>query len=148
MKTILINPQMRFVICSLLILISFQLKGQILEDSGCPLPKETFASEFYMESFLTNVNHKDKRVASGTENILFTEAQPVGDEAICSVLQNIIQSNSKYRKVDESSKLRKHFYKTNNFYFVFWNFKRSGLGSRLLFLVIKKDFSKTYEFYL
>ena len=148
MEMLSIKARVRLIICTLLILSSFQLKAQIFDDSDCPMPKETFTSKYYMESFLVSVNDKDKRVASGTENIPFTEVQPVDDEAICLALQNIIQSNTKYKSADENTKLRKHFYKSNKFYFVFWNFKRSGLGRRLLFLVIKKDFSKTYEFYL
>jgi len=138
---------MRFVISSLLVLISFQLKAQILE-LKCPMPKETYYSKLSMEIYFTDVNYKDKRVSSGTDNIPLAEVQPVDNEIECSNLRNVIHLNSKYKKVDEIPELRKFFYKTDNFYFVFWRYKVYTVGGKMLFLVIKKDFSKTYEFYL
>lgn len=137
------------ILVSLFILISFQLQAQEMPGiSECQYPNETEFSRFSMENFLTGVNHIDKRIESGTENVKVNEIQVIIDETECLSLRNFILSNSKYKKVDEFPKLRKFFYKSDDFYFVFWKQKKLVLGGgRKLFLVIKKDFSKTYEFY-
>ncbi|MGE4288569.1 MAG: hypothetical protein AB7E36_07770 [Salinivirgaceae bacterium] len=148
MKNILTEIKVKCLILSLLIINVFQLRAQILDDSACPFPTETNLSKLSIELFLTDINYEEKRITSGTNNISISEVFAIDNEEECANLKNIVQSNPMYNQIDQVTDLRKYFYKTNDFYFIFWQPRKLSLGPKRLFLVIKKDYSKIYEFYL
>ena len=84
--------QVKYIISLLLVLITFHSEAQILEDLTCPMPIETRYSKLSMEIFFTDVNYKNIRITSGTENISLSEVHPVDNEDECANLQKEIKN--------------------------------------------------------
>ena len=135
------------------------LQAQVVIETGCP-PNGTEKTQFSMEFFLYSPYFEDERSQSGTSGILINEIGSIDSQTICNQLNEIIQGNEEYKRIDQDIPIdeTKYFYQTNDFYFIFWDLKaqtpppgggtRTRLGPKKLFIVISKDFQTIWEFYV
>lgn len=144
-----------FLIASAMLLVPQQLNGQILNDPGCPSPNGGERANFIVKFFLSASIYEDERTESGTNGIAEDQIRPVSNEAICSSLNGIIKGNYKYKEIDNNTSDEKmiYFYRTDEFYFIFWSRKPQydnvpNTGPKTLFLVISADFQSIWEFYI
>ena len=149
-----LNKKIIITSIALLIVLSGYSQRIPLPINNCP--GESSSAEFRVELFLTLANRENIRQESGTTNETVDQIAVVEDEQVCSSLKNLISNNQKYNQINQSmagTDNQIYFYNTNNFYYVFWNKKPEfdGIprtGPKTLFLVIKKDLSQVWEYYL
>jgi hypothetical protein len=105
---------------------------------------------FTMQNFLTAPEIKTKRISAGLDNIPINEIKHVEDLTICKQLSLLINSNLKYKEINNTTSLAKFYYQTNSFYYIFWthadNVPRTG--PKRIFIVVDKHFNVVKEFYI
>ncbi|PKG41188.1 hypothetical protein [Psychroflexus sp. MES1-P1E] len=141
---------MKALLFSLITLIYLTTNGQELQNQ-CPpeFPHGILKIELFLE-----VHDSKYRQKSGTLNENKSQIQVVSNLKECKALKSFISEHKKYNEIDQ--KLRDeetiYFYKTSNFFYVFWNYKpefyRPRMGSTKRFVVINDDFSQSWLFYL
>lgn len=145
----------KIITASITLLIAISSYGQKVPQMSACTP-ESSSAEFRVELFLTLADRENLRQETGTTNETVEQIAVVEDEQDCSSLKNLIWDNQNYNRINQSMAGRDkqiYFYKTNNFYYVFWNKKPESdgiprTGPKTLFLVIKKDLSQVWEYYL
>ncbi|MEP4532947.1 MAG: hypothetical protein ABJ004_07670 [Cyclobacteriaceae bacterium] len=107
-----------------------------------------------VEFFLTFDALSEERQTVGTVDVSLSEIVPVLDAASCTRLNSIVSNNENFRRVDENlpSDEGKFYYKTDDFYYIFWGLRpaheRIRLGPKKLFIVVSGDFETVWEFYM
>ncbi|MFT4740489.1 MAG: hypothetical protein ACI9XJ_001288 [Marivirga sp.] len=131
----------------------YSQKSLIQPDISCSSTTE-FAN-FIVESFLTRADRTSLRTESGTTNESISQISVVSNEQECTKISGFVLNKTKYRNIHDSMSNDRQIYsyKTNNYYYVFWSAKpafadRVKTGPRQIFLVIKKDLSQIFEYYL
>ncbi|MEM6737774.1 MAG: hypothetical protein AAF620_17070 [Bacteroidota bacterium] len=112
-------------------------------------------AHFSVKLFLTLPDRQNSRIETGAINETVDQIAVLEDEEACNSLQNFISSNQKFDDINQSiigTDKQMYFYKTDNFYYVFWAKKpefddRYGTGPKSLFIVIKNDLSQFWEYY-
>ncbi|GAB3341690.1 hypothetical protein GCM10027429_30330 [Marivirga atlantica] len=112
-------------------------------------------ARYRVEFFLTLPDRKVFREETGATGEKVEQIAIVQDENVCNSLQNFISNNRKFKNIDQSiidTDKQIYFYKTDNFYYVFWGRKpefddRPATGPKTLFIVIKNDLSQFWEYY-
>ena len=145
----------KFILFVILIVAAHNIQAQrLIEVSTCLNPDGSRYATQSVQFFLTWANREDDRIEVGATNETVEQIQPVADEAICSQLNQIVRNNPKYKKVDDNldSKRTKYYYKTENFYYIFWAKKpaydnRPSTGPRRLFIIVSADFQNVWEKY-
>ena len=104
--------------------------------------------------FLTFSNREEDRIEVGAINENIEQIRPVADETICSALSQIVLDNPDYKEIDENleEKDTKYYYRTDNFYYIFWTRKPEydnwfKTGPQEIFLVVSTDFEQVWEYY-
>lgn len=116
-------------------------------------------AKFNVEFFLQMQQHQENREESGTDGISLSQVRIVNTESICSELNSIINNNQKYQDIQANlpSDKTKYFYRTDSFFFIFWDDKPEELpegsirfktGPKKIFIVVSQDFQTTWEFYI
>jgi hypothetical protein len=154
---ILKHRQMRYfkrgIILSVLILCAFEMSAQRTAVNSCT--SNSRLARYRVEFFLTLPDRKVFREETGATGEKVEQIAIVQDENVCNSLQNFISNNRKFKNIDQSiidTDKQIYFYKTDNFYYVFWGRKpefddRPATGPKTLFIVIKNDLSQFWEYY-
>jgi hypothetical protein len=106
--------------------------------------------------FITSSYYEDEREQVGIINEALEQIEVANDEEECLKLINLIANSPKYNKINQQTigtNSTIYYYKTHNFYYIFWDKKPAFdsipyTGPKTLFLVVKKDFSQIWEFYI
>jgi hypothetical protein len=103
--------------------------------------------------FLKFSNREDARIETGATNESVDQIRQVSDETICSALNQIVLNNPKYKSVDDNLDVRntKYYYRTENFYYIFWDRKpkydNKITGPKSLFIVVSSNYEHVWEYY-
>ncbi|MFQ3212645.1 MAG: hypothetical protein ACI9L9_000906 [Marivirga sp.] len=147
------NNTLYFIVLQLLPIFAFAQRIPI-EDNPCPTA--SISAKFRVELFLTVPDRQSLRQETDALNETVEQITTVTDQQSCSALKDLIINNEKYHQINQSlvgSDKQLYFYQTNKLYYVFWSKKPAfdGIprtGGKSLFLVIKKDLSQVWEYYL
>lgn len=102
--------------------------------------------------FLTLSHMEEQRVETGTNNEAEDQIRPVTDQTICAALSQIVLNTPKYKSIDDNLDERntKYFYRTDNFYYIFWDRKPEHdnkiTGPKSLFIIVSEDFEDIWEY--
>ncbi|MBZ9652203.1 hypothetical protein [Psychroflexus montanilacus] len=141
---------MKPILYSLIALFYLTTNGQ---ESEKKCPPEFPYGKLKIELFLT-VHDSKYRQKSGTLNEKKSQIKLVSNLKECKALRFYIAQNKIYRELNEkiTDEETIYFYKTSNFFYVFWNYKpefyRPKMGSTKPFVVINNDLSQSWLFYL
>ncbi len=120
----------------------------------CSNPDGGERAFFTVRYFLTAPIMADARVQAGVTNETVEQIRPIADANICSMLNQIVSSTPKYANIDGSLEAdrTKYYFRTNNFYYIFWNKKPEydnlpNTGLKKLFIVISADYQSRQDFY-
>jgi hypothetical protein len=103
--------------------------------------------------FITLKFYEDKRTETGATNEPESSIKVVENSETCTRIEQILDNDSEIDNSTLHSDLGKYFYETTNYYYAFWSFhpRFDGLpktGPKFRFIVIKKDFSQNWKYYL
>ncbi len=114
---------MKYILTIFIITLSYSSFSQVLLQD-CP-QLHTDRAYRRVEFFLTLSDRQEMRNESGTNDISNSEIQPVTDDNRCQQLYDIVQGNPIYKSINDnlSNKKALFLYRTNDFYFIFWDFK-------------------------
>lgn len=106
-----------------------------------------------VERFVTAPYQQEKREETGAIDESKISINIVEDESVCSQIEGILTNDIKINNNLDNPDLAKYFYETTNYYYAFWAPKPEfdGIpktGPKLLFVVIKKDLSEHWKYYL
>ncbi|NEV94450.1 hypothetical protein G3567_09880 [Psychroflexus sp. YR1-1] len=142
---------MKKILLILSLIFTMSTYAQTEQKNSCT-PEHTFA-KFKVELFLTK-NEKSYREKTGTIEESVDKISAVKNESECIALNNFIEKNDKYHQINQgidTSLKTIYYYKTSNFYYIFWGFKpeyyRPRMGPKQVFIVVNKDLSQHWEFY-
>ncbi|MBL0766615.1 hypothetical protein [Marivirga atlantica] len=124
-----------------------------LKNNECPAKSRL--AKLGVEIFIQLAGSKDFREQIGASGETVEQVQAVENGQTCSALNDFISNNRKFNNINQSYKdtdKQVYFYKTDNFYYVFWGRKpefddRPATGPKTLFIVIKNDLSQFWEYY-
>jgi len=91
--------------------------------------------------YLTYKVMEEERIKAGTTNISLNEVRHVDNPVECRRITRILNSVPRLKEINDFEETTKFYYKTNNFYYVFWEEIHKNMlgGPRSIFIVIKKD---------
>lgn len=103
--------------------------------------------------FVSHSFYQDKRDDTGATDESVNSIRVVENNKICSRIEQVLESDSEIDNSTLHDDLGKYFYETTNYYYAFWAFhpRFDGIprtGPKLRFIVIKKDFSQNWKYYL
>jgi hypothetical protein len=103
--------------------------------------------------FITLKFNEDKRTETGATNEPESSIQVVEDSKICLRIEKLLDDNADIANVAPHDDISKYFYETENYYYALWALSPEfdGIprtGPRRQFVVIKKDFSQHWKYYL
>lgn len=134
-----------------IMLISFSVYSQTDKTNACS-PERPFGKS-KIERFLT-IHKSDYRQKSGTSNEKTSQIELVSDSKECLALRTFIGENKTYNQLNQkiSDEETIYFYKTSNFYYLFWDYKpesfRPRMGSPKPFIFVTKDLTQSWDFRL
>ena len=136
-------------IISLLVIIGALNNLKAQDENNVCTPNHERAL-FSVKYFLTASDLNKERISSGNTNIPIEEIKHVNNEQVCVKLNNLINSNAKYKEIATSTPKTKFFYQTNNFYYIFWSYADSlpRTGPKRIFIVVNNQFNVVGEFYI
>ncbi len=123
-------------------------------DNSCK--SASSGAKLSVEFFLTFTDRQVLREQSGTINELVSDIKAVDGEEACESIDNLLDSTTDFEKMNDhypDSRLTVYYYETSSFYYVFRAKKPEydgipSTGPKTRFLVIPKDLSKIWKFYL
>jgi hypothetical protein len=153
MKQLIFRKNLGFLV--LLLGISILSNSQDLIEPTCPNPNGGQRAYNRVMYFLTLSEDEERRTETGANIETVAQIRPVSDEAICEKLNEIVNGNPLYKKVDDNldSKRTKYYYRTENLYYIFWAKKPEydgipSTGPKTLFIVISSDYKQIWQYYL
>lgn len=154
MKNPASHTQLRFIII-LYAFFAFHIGyGQELIVDTCPNPNGGQRAYNSVKFFLTLSDMLDERNETGTTTESVSQIRSVSEESVCAKLNDIVRGNPKYKRVDDTldQKRTKYYYRTDNFYYIFWDRKPQydnipNTGPKTLFIVVSKDYKKIWQYY-
>jgi hypothetical protein len=146
----------KILITVLIIIFAIAVNAQRIPIEDNPCPTASTSAKFRVELFLTVPDRQSLRQETDALNETVEQIATVTDQQSCRALKNLIINNEKYNQINQSlvgSDKQLYFYQTNKLYYVFWSKKPifDGIprtGGKTIFLVVKKDLSQVWEYYL
>jgi hypothetical protein len=144
------------LITVIMMFFTYNVMAQRIPIATNPCPTACTSAKFRVELFLTVPDRQSLRQETGALNEKVEQITTVTDQQSCSALQHLITNNEEYNQINQSlvgSDNQLYFYQTNKLYYVFCNKKPAfaGIqitGGKTIFLVVKKDLSQVWEYYL
>lgn len=131
---------------TLILTINSFASAQELNDPSCPV--DNYKERFIVESFLTEAHLQDERIESGTNEVETSEISIIEDKAICQNLDFLVSSHTLMKNIDDEEVKTKFYYKTNNFYFIFWLQLNQLLGPKFPIFIVNKNFELVGVYYI
>jgi hypothetical protein len=119
----------------------------------CPNLTGGEGAHFAVMYFLKYPIAENARIETGATNESVDQIKQVSDETICSALNQIVLNTPKYKRVDDNldTKNTKYYYRTDNFYYIFWDRKPEHdnkiTGPKSLFIVVSSNYEHVWEYY-
>ena len=103
--------------------------------------------------FISHSYHQDKRNEVGATNESESSIKVVESSTVCNQIEQLLNDKTDLDNVAPYDDISKYYYETTNFYYAFWTFHPASdgiprTGPRRQFIVIKKDFSQYWKYYL
>lgn len=120
--------------------------AQDIPEYGCT-PSHTKAY-LTVKFFLTEEHLEEERIETGTNNIPVEQIRHLEDILTCEKLDAIVSSNTLMQKIKADTSKTKYYYRTDDFYFIFWRNMNILMGPKKLIFIVNSNFEVVGQYHI